>query len=270
MEKFWCTPVRTHQGQGWNLRSSKNSREQTVREFYIGYLPKAPTLIARTLRITIACMAAGAALFGLLLVVSQAPFPATTFEFHEYRAFEGRIEEYPYPVLVKSDRSRFLLAAPGKHGASDLVAGMDNQILHAQGSRIYRGGDVMLELRPGSLNITHASSTPASPVPVDLGLLTLSGEIVDSKCYLGVMNPGSGKVHRDCAARCISGGLPPALVAKDSASAPRLLLLAGSDGRALNREVLAFVGEPIRVSGRLLHLGNSFYLRAEPRDFRRE
>jgi hypothetical protein len=29
--------------------------------------------------------------------------------------------------------------------------------------------------------------------------MTLTGEIVDSKCYLGVMNPGQGKVHRDCA-----------------------------------------------------------------------
>jgi hypothetical protein len=241
-----------------------------VREFYIGYLPKAPPSIARTLRIATGLMAGGAALLGLLLAASQAPFPASTFAFHEYRAFEGRIEEYPYPVLVKSDGSRFLLAAPGKHGASDLVAGMDNQILRAQGSRIYRGRDMMVELRPGSLHITHASPAPASPVPIDLGLLTLSGEIVDSKCYLGVMSPGSGKVHRDCAARCISGGLPPALIAKDSANVPRLLLLAGSDGRALNREVLAFVGEPIRVSGRLLHFGNSFYLRAEPRDFRRE
>ena len=45
----------------------------------------------------------------------------------------------------------------------------------------------------------------------------LRGEIVDSKCYLGVMNPGEGTVHRDCAARCLSGGLPPMLVVRSPA-----------------------------------------------------
>ena len=43
----------------------------------------------------------------------------------------------------------------------------------------------------------------------DLDTFTLIGEIVDSKRYLGVMNPGNGKVHRDCAVRCLSGGIPP-------------------------------------------------------------
>jgi hypothetical protein len=104
----------------------------------------------------------------------------------------------------------------------------------------------------------------------DLGEVTLKGEIVDSKCYLGVMNPGNGKVHRDCAVRCISGGAPPAFIAQDSKGDVRVLLLTGSDGRALNREILSFVAEPLELTGRLARRGDSLFLLSEPSTFRRE
>jgi hypothetical protein len=81
----------------------------------------------------------------------------------------------------------------------------------------------------------------------DLGVVELAGEIVDSKCYFGVMNPGNGKVHRACAVRCISGGIPPAFAAKDASGAIRTLLLSGVD----SREILDLVAEPVTVRGRL-------------------
>ena len=127
----------------------------------------------------------------------------------------------------------------------------------------------MLEVVPGSM---HEIATARYTDPAksnDLGPVTLRGEIVDSKCYLGVMNPGNGKVHRDCAVRCISGGAPPAFVARDAEGDSRVLLLVGSDGRQLNREVLSFVAEPIEVTGELLRSGANLILKAEPSRFRR-
>jgi hypothetical protein len=50
----------------------------------------------------------------------------------------------------------------------------------------------------------------------DLGAFTLVGEIVDSKCYLGIMNPGETNPHRECAALCIRGGIPPLIIAHDA------------------------------------------------------
>ena len=38
--------------------------------------------------------------------------------------------------------------------------------------------------------------------------VTLKGEIIDPKCYLGAMKPGGGKTHKACAMRCIAGGIP--------------------------------------------------------------
>ena len=49
-------------------------------------------------------------------------------------------------------------------------------------------------------------------MPTSLGVATLRGEIVDSKCYLGAMKPGDQKTHKACATLCIRGGIPPVLV----------------------------------------------------------
>ena len=68
------------------------------------------------------------------------------------------------------------------------------------------------------------------------------------------MNPGEGKVHRDCAVRCISGGIPPALRAGG-----KLYLLAGVNPR----DILHMVAEPLTVAGRLARSGDTLILTAE-------
>ncbi len=145
---------------------------------------------------------------------------------------------------------------------------MDWEGIRLKGALIRRGNDRMLELLPGSL---QAFSAPqAVTLPAILGPVKLIGEIVDSKCYLGVMNPGNGNVHRDCAARCISGGIPPAFIVTDASGETRTMLLVGANGRRMNQEVLDFVAEPLEITGRLLRMGSTLVLEAEPKDFRRE
>ena len=117
----------------------------------------------------------------------------------------------------------------------------------------------MIELLPESVHPTGASLPPESD---DLGEVRLQGEIVDSKCYLGVMNPGSGKVHRDCAARCISGGIPAALLVRDAAGRATTVLLANDEGTPMGRSILDYVAEPVVVSGRLSRIGGRLTLRA--------
>src|SRR5262249_50284882 len=141
----------------------------------------------------------------------------------------------------------------GKHGADDLVAGFDGKQVRLRGQLIYREGETMVEITPGSIMLVAA--VPASQETTrDLGTVTVTGEIVDSKCYLGVMNPGEGKGHRDCAARCLSGGIPPLLVTTDGHAQ---YLLVGPDGRALERDTLRdFIAEPITVRGKLFERGD--------------
>ena len=237
-------------------------------DFYVGYVPKAPAGLGKI----VARIAAGALLAGLiaggLLIFGQTPFATGKFEYGEYRDYAGVIEEWPYPMLVTDDAS-FLLVAPGKHGLSDTVKGLQGKHVQLKGSLIERIPDRMIEVVPESIAV-GASPLLATPSrTIDLGTVTLRGEIVDTKCYLGVMNPGEHKVHRDCAARCISGGVPPAFLARDVSGDARILLLAGEDGRALNREVLPFVAEPLEISGNLVRTGSTLVLKVNPARFRR-
>ena len=121
----------------------------------------------------------------------------------------------------------------------------------------------MIEIQPGSVRPVDARSFSTSMHR--LGPAKLTGEVVDSKCYLGVMNPGRTKVHRDCAVRCISGGIPPMLVTGDG-----LYVLEGSDGRKVNQEVLDVVGETMEVSGMLARSGETMLLLVEPGAFARK
>jgi hypothetical protein len=129
-----------------------------------------------------------------------------------------------------------------------------------QGQLIYREGGTMVEIAPGSITALNTVSAN-EPTTRDLGPATLTGEIVDSKCYLGVMNPGQGKVHRDCAARCLSGGIPPIFV-----SGGEQFLLVDPQGLALGRDVLReFIAEPIVVHGKLTQRGDTKFLETDPR-----
>jgi hypothetical protein len=245
-----------------------------MNDFYVGYLPKAPTALARFVRKIIMVLGVLAVTAALVLVVGQMPFANSTFEYGKLRSFEGVVVTRPFPTLLvarpgetrQQDKySRYLLVAPGKHGAEDLVASFDGKQVRLQGQLIYREGGTMVEITPGSITVVDAAPADQETTR-DLGAVRLTGEIVDSKCYLGVMNPGQGKVHRDCAARCLSGGIPPIFVTADE---HEQFLLVGLDGRALERDVLReFIAEPIQIQGERLRTGSTQLLKVDPRALR--
>lgn len=103
----------------------------------------------------------------------------------------------------------------------------------------------------------------------ELGAHTLVGEIVDSKCFLGVMNPGQLKPHKACAIRCISGGIPPVLLVRDETGTASTFLLVGGDGRPVGAELLDMVAEPLEITGVVRRTGDMLTLAAEPSDYRR-
>lgn len=216
------------------------------------------------IRLTVAALLGLTAIVAILLVMTQHPFPASTFEFGNEKQFEGVVHTRPYPLLTNGQAS-YLLTAPGKHGAESLVQGDDGQRVRLRGSLIYRDQAKMIEVAPGTV-ATLAGGGSSLP-PEDSGEVTLTGEIVDSKCYLGVMNPGEGKVHRECAVRCISGGIAPMLISRASSGEWRRILLTGADGRRLNHELLDYVAEPVRLRGHLARIDGWLTLRTEPSTF---
>jgi len=243
-------------------------------EFYVGYLQKPPEGILRFLKKLVPALALLLLAVAVVLLSGQGPFANSAFEFGTIRTFEGVIVARPYPTLhvarpgqvgVEGEYSEYLLVAPGKHGADELVASSDGQTVRLAGQLIYRDGSTMVEIVPGSLQRVSGPSF-AGPEIQELGSITITGEIVDSKCFLGVMNPGNGKVHRDCAARCLSGGLPPLLV---SADGRKQYLLLGPDRKPLVRDALReFIAEPISTTGELLQRGKTLMLVIDPQALR--
>ncbi len=87
----------------------------------------------------------------------------------------------------------------------------------------------MVEMNdPDSFEVLGAAPPrPEGQVEV-LGPVELVGELVDSKCYLGVMRPATGKVHRACAVRCLKGGVPPGLLVRETGGRDTMLVLSGA------------------------------------------
>ena len=239
-------------------------------DFFVGYQPHLPKGLARLMRRVVLGLIALAGILPVILIVAQHPFDPSVFEFHQFRDFEGDLEAKPYPTLVvrrpgvvtgASAYSRYLLVGGGKHGADDQVRPFVGKHVHLRGELIYRPNATMVELEPGSIRVLGISST-AQDQPMGLGDVTLTGEIVDTKCYFGVMKPGYGKVHRDCTARCLSGGLPRGFVVHGGGSGGDIYLLTRADGTALGREILSYVSEPVTIKGRADRLGDTLMLRA--------
>lgn len=245
-------------------------------DFYIGWDPAPPARLMRFVRRIALGLVAFAAALALLLVLALQPFAASFFDFGHPQTLAGMVETRPYPALLvqvarargdaaTQSTERYLLVAPGKHGADALVAGWEGRRAQILGTLIERDGQKMLEIA-APLAPADIAPAPAPEPAVSLGHVELEGEVVDSKCYLGVMNPGQGKVHRDCATRCLSGGVPPALLTNVGGK-PVVALLTDGSGNAPagedHRRLLRYAGEPVRVSGELFRQGGTLTLRAD-------
>jgi hypothetical protein len=237
--------------------------------FYVGYQKQMPAPIARFLVFRMVGLLLLVLALAVAFVLVQKPFPNSQFEFGVYRHFEGIVSMHPYPTLILCEPtascSRYLLVRPGKHGAADLFA--DGQYVKLRGSLIQRDNRRMIEVDPESIRGTDATTAHATPEII--GRFTLRGEIVDSKCYLGVMKPGNLKPHKSCAIRCISGGCPPVLVVRDEEGTAAYFVLAASDGSALGEDVRDKIAEPLEITGEVERRDDLFVLKSDPVTYRR-
>ena len=244
-------------------------------EFYVGYMPQAPTGMGRFTKKVAVLLVLAASLLGVLLVSQQGRLGPASFEFGNYREFEGWILEKPYPMIRLSrpgdagnqaGHSLYFLVVFGKYGAGDAVQGLHGKKVRLQGALIFRDNQTMVELKDGSIEVLEEGS----PMPDrrDYGSATLVGEIVDSKCFLGVMNPGDLKTHKACAINCIRGGIPPVLLVRNSSGEARYFLLTDESGGMVNDRVLDKIAVPVEIKGQVSSLDSSLLLKADPASYR--
>jgi hypothetical protein len=242
-------------------------------DFYIGYETRIPRPAAHLTIGTLAVLVVFGPALALAIVAGEHPFAAATFEFGLVKTFTGRVTLSPYPTLVEDSlaggagSTRALLVAPGKHGAAPLLAPFDGQRVTLTGTLIYRERRQAIEVEPGSIAALTGGSA-AGPDAAAADTMTLRGEIVDGKCYLGVMNPGQGATHRDCAVQCIRGGLPPLFAVATPSGRVDVYTLASSARQPVNAQVAALVGRAVEITGRVVTLGDERLLLADPSTYR--
>lgn len=252
-------------------------------EFYIGYEPVLPPGMRARLRRVTGVAAIGIAAATVVMLLAHGRLSPSRFDFGDPRDVAGVLERRPYPSLEVGGR-RTWLVGQGKHGAETALASVGDGPVTLRGTAIERGPHQMLEVVTGS--VVPEAPTPAAatrtgsdapatarasagPSGDTLRDVTLAGEIVDSKCFLGVMNPGEGTVHRDCASLCLRGGIPPMLLVRDAADGEALVLLVGRDGRSMSAALAPLAGVPVEVHGRLTRDARGLVLAADAADYRR-
>jgi hypothetical protein len=268
-------------------------------EFYVGWEDAAPKSMRAFLRRIAVGLLILAIVLAIALALAQRAIGVSVFEWGTLKAFSGTLRSQPYPHLLvarpgaESDQTRFssyYLVNPWKFGLDTATADrLDGKVVSLKGTLIYRGGQTMIEVVPDSIRpiaapanasatasahpsvnaVAEGIATPAGGTPVQLGEQRLVGEIVDSKCFLGVMNPGQLITHRACAIRCISGGIPPVLLVRQANGNAHYLLLVSREGRPVNQAVLSLVAEPVEITGEVQRHGGWLILRADPATYRR-
>ncbi|MBX2850313.1 MAG: hypothetical protein KTR15_01040 [Phycisphaeraceae bacterium] len=268
--------------------------EQTERDpFYVGYLPL-PKAIKRFIvpwLVGNIVLAIGIA----AVVASQHREPGDgVWGTGQSVKVEGWLELDPYPVLHGVDREIYLPVEIGKVGSQERINEFERGLAIITGFVIKRDGRNVIEIDDSAkypvLNytvdiptynaetlpdnalesvVTYSRTIRALRVQQDLGTHTLRGEIVDPKCYLGVMQPGDGKTHKVCATLCIKGGIPPMLLVRDKQGETAAYLLTDVDGNAFPASHHEYIADPIEVTGQVVRDGDLLILRADLDSIRR-
>ena len=198
----------------------------------------------------------------------------SSFDFNSPTKVSGTYHETPYPLLrVKLADNTFkniVLIGAGKYGANPYLKALKEEEgdlsgkqLVISGNLVYYNGKTLLEITD-SEQISLKNSARASIDPEEsLGNFELEGEVVDPKCYFGVMKPGYGKIHRSCATLCISGGIPPVFVATNPDAVAEYFLLTDINGNPINKDILPFVGKPSRIKGEAFKSGDWYTLKID-------
>ena len=245
---------------------------QNKENFFVGWKDEVPRANYSFIKNILVALFIAIPLLTLVVVKFQKKFNDHKFELGNVKPFEGIYHEKPVPILEVSQQSVpegfsnfILLVGYGKFGAEGIlreieqnIESLDGKKITIMGSMIYGDGKVLLELTEKEKSLIKIHEQPVINKPSYLpGVeINLVGEILDPKCYFGVMKPGEGKIHKSCAIRCISGGIPPVFRTSTGKNNEvfEYYLLLGEEGKKINKSILTYVAEPANITGLALHM----------------
>jgi hypothetical protein len=224
-------------------------------EFFVGWA-RAPLRLVRFIAIVASVLLVVVDAVALILYRAQDARASGDWSTAGEVAYDGILLARPYPVVLVPASPRVpahavLLVSEGKNGAPPGLEALDGKTVTVQGYPLLRDGLTVLQLE----GLPHEARTAQPPLvaAVTMGPRTLTGEIVDSKCYLGAMVPGEGKVHAECAALCLLGDIPPLFVTHDAKGRNTYRLLADETGGPMPVEAADHTGQFLTLSGTIIH-----------------
>jgi len=233
-------------------------------DFYIGWMSKAPPGFAKHVKKVLLILFPAALIVAYLLSTSQNKFSTASFEYGKLTEVKGIYYNNPIPMLKVFDKNNLSITIPlvgyGKHGAETAImelekekgVSLNGKEVTLKGTLIYGDGKTLLQVDKNDDPIVNIGAESTVQLQQkDLGTQTIRGEIVDPKCYFGVMKPGEGKVHRDCAIRCILGGIPPVLHVQNEKGESNYYLIVGPNGEKINEVLQDIVAEPVSIEARV-------------------
>jgi hypothetical protein len=245
-------------------------------EFYVSYIDgslgtKTKQTLKRFVIVSVLIIATASLLFSF----SQKPFKNATFELLSETKIRGTFHENPYPMLrvqiAENTFKNILLVGFGKSSVNPYLKNIigetkdiNGKTLTIEGNLIYYNGKTLMQITSDE-KVSLSKANPSNKMPLKnvISTMTLQGEIIDPKCYFGVMKPGKGKIHRSCAVRCISGGIPPVLATNDKNNITEYFLITDALGNAIHDDILPFIGKPSEITGIVEKMEDWFILKID-------
>jgi hypothetical protein len=239
-------------------------------EFYIGWMPAAPEGFAKRVRKVVIVLVILVAATGIILSLFQRKFSTSRFEFGQLTEVKGIYQRFPVPsikVITEKDvfgNSSYItmpLVGYGKFGAEGVVAELekeknitlDKKAITLKGTLLYSDGKTLLQIDKNDdplIQVSDGDATNNSAIIEELGTVQLTGEVLDPKCYFGVMKPGHGKPHRDCAIRCIAGGMSPVFWVRNGQGEANYYLILDEHGKKMNEALKDHIAEPVSLTAK--------------------
>lgn len=227
--------------------------------FFIGWQKEQDGSIKRWLKKIVFFLVLSIGFASIALPLLHKNYANSRFERIKITSVNGILRADYAPFIEIGDGHAdlsILLVSPGKFGAEKKIAAtgelnkIKNKKVNIKGKLIYNGSHTLLEINELKVLSDSIFESPSKSKQVKSGI-KLVGEIADPKCLFGVMNPGEGKVHKDCAIRCISGGITPVFKTINDKGNDEYYLILNEDHSSINHQLISFVADQIEWCGRV-------------------
>jgi hypothetical protein len=236
--------------------------------FFIGWEEKPATSpVSHSKSRAVILLAIALGLAGVGAALQQGFTSPAKWDFTE-TTFDGILLAQPYPTLISGGEVYYLVLQNKQAVSVDDATPFHLNTVKIVGTLIedpdqpvamiaVKNAAAIASTGSGAVNPLQLT---AAPTPV-----TLRGEIVDSKCAFGAMNPAVFKPHRACAIACLSGDIPPVLVVRhEGGTRATHYLLLDAEGHPMKETAIEYAALPVQISGQVTQVGTWNILRAAP------